>query len=361
MTGPSSTTPARGTSHSKGRSASCPAGSAVPQTHCQHPTDDGDPEGPGDLTVDVVICAYTEDRWELLQGAVASVQRQVVKPQRIILCIDHNEGLARRCLTMWPPTDQVVEPRVEVIQNRFEGRNGSARNTAIGRVTADVIAFLDDDAMADTDWLQTLLLAYHETGAVALGGAPLPRFETRRPQWFPPEFDWVFGCRYAGLPEQRSPVRRLIGTSMSVRTDALRQVGGFHSDNHDDMDLSHRIAAAFGPAAVIFEPRATVSHFVPAERVTWRYFFWRCYTVNRGKVRAFADMHEAGDMKAEVAFMRQLLAHPESAAARAGRRTLGAHAGGGRIGGRGPRRPRPRERQDQPPSRSRADIAHRRT
>jgi GT2 family glycosyltransferase len=194
-----------------------------------------------------------------------------------------------------------------VIQNRFEGRLGSARNSAVDRVTSDVIAFLDDDAIADPRWLEILLAAYRETGAVAVGGAPLPRYETERPSWFPSEFDWVFGCRYEGLPEERRPVRHLIGANMSVRAEALRQVGGFHSDNHDDMDMSHRIAATFGPSAVLFEPAALVYHFVPSERLTWRYFRRRCYSVNRGKVRAFADMAHAGNLEAELDFARQLL------------------------------------------------------
>ena len=99
----------------------------------------------------------------------------------------------------------------------------------------------------------------------------------------------MFGCHYRGLPESRQPVEHLIGASMSVRTAALRAVGGFHSDDHDDMDLSHRIAAGFGPSAVVYEPRARISHFVPAVRVSWRYFWRRCYTINRSKVRAFAD------------------------------------------------------------------------
>lgn len=259
------------------------------------------------LSVDVVICAYTRQRWELLCRAVESVQAQVVSPAKIILCIDHNDELAARCLETWPPTGQPVQPAVQVLRNRFDGRLGSARNTAVEQVSADVIAFLDDDAEADPTWLQSLLKAYRETGAVAVGGAPLPRFETQRPGWFPQEFDWVFGCHYVGLPEDRRPVRHLIGASMSVRSDALRRVGGFHSDNHDDMDMSHRIAAAFGRSSVVYEPQAKVYHFVTAERVTWRYFWRRCYYVNRGKVHVFADMGHAGNLDAELAFARQML------------------------------------------------------
>jgi len=262
---------------------------------------------PADMSVAAVICAYTEQRWELLCRAVESVQRQARTPQQIFVCVDHNDELAARCLQRWPLNGQQVQPAVQVLRNRFGGRLGSARNTAVEQVTAQIVAFLDDDAEAESTWLERLLDVYAESGAVAVGGAPQPRFETCRPDWFPVEFDWVFGCHYAGLPEVRSPIRHLIGASMSVRTDALRQVGGFQSDNHDDMDLSHRIAAAFGPTAVVYEPLARVHHFVTAERVTWSYFWRRCYSVNRGKVRAFADMGQAGNLKAELQFAGKML------------------------------------------------------
>jgi GT2 family glycosyltransferase len=257
-------------------------------------------------SADVVVCTYTDERWELLERAVASVQAQTVAPGKILICVDHNEALLARCLDRWGPDAVVTGPPVEVFANRFAGRLGSARNTAVERATAEVIAFLDDDAEADPTWLETLLQVYVETDAVAVGGAPLPNQQVPRPGWFPYEFDWVFGCHYAGLPEVRQPVRHLIGASMSVRAAALRAVGGFHSDKHDDMDLSHRIAAAHGAPAVVYEPKAVIYHYVHEERLTWDYFWRRCYTINRGKVRAFSDMGEAGNIRAELEFAARM-------------------------------------------------------
>jgi glucosyl-dolichyl phosphate glucuronosyltransferase len=262
------------------------------------------PETP---TADVVICTYTDARWDLLERAVASVQVQSVTPRQILICVDHNDALLERCLATWGPDATPEGPPVQVFANRFAGRLGSARNTAVERVTADVVAFLDDDAEADPTWLETLLQVYVEDGAVAVGGAPQPNQEVLRPGWFPPEFDWVFGCHYAGLPEVRRPVRHLIGASMSVRADALRAVGGFHSDKHDDMDLSHRIAAAHGAAAVVYEPKARIYHYVHPERLTWDYFWRRCYWINRGKVRAFSDMGDAGNIRAELEFAGRMV------------------------------------------------------
>ena len=93
---------------------------------------------PTALVADVVICAYTDRRWEQLCRAVESVQVQTVAPGQILVFIDHNDELADRCDQRWPMTGQSAVPHVKVLRNRYPGRLGSARNTAIEHVSADM-------------------------------------------------------------------------------------------------------------------------------------------------------------------------------------------------------------------------------
>ena len=259
------------------------------------------------LTVSVVICAYTEDRWPLLLRSVASVQRQGWIPVEIIVCVDHNDSLLERCRQQWALRAEDPSVPVVVLANKYQGRLGSARNSAAEVASGDIVAFLDDDAWADPDWLDRLLSPYDKQSVVAVGGAPVPEFERARPGWFPFEFDWVFGCAYAGLPEKRAPVARLIGANMSVRRLALAEIGGFHSDNHDDMDMCHRLRYQRPAEEIVYEPMAQVHHFVPAERTTWGYFWRRCFFVNRGKVEAFHQMEGSGNLSADIGFVGRAL------------------------------------------------------
>jgi cellulose synthase/poly-beta-1,6-N-acetylglucosamine synthase-like glycosyltransferase len=262
-------------------------------------------ELPNRPTASVVICAYTEDRWLLLQRAVASVEGQTSPPLEIIVCIDHNDKLLRmseECFVEERPGDAI---QVTVVANKYDGRLGSARNTAVELARGDVVAFLDDDAAASPDWLDRLVAQYDDERVAAVGGAPLPLFEAGRPRWFPHEFYWVFGCAYRGLPASRAPLAHLIGANMSARRSALREIGGFHSDNHDDMDMCHRIA--FAQYEIVYEPLATVRHWVPACRTTWHYFWRRCYFVNQSKVLAFANMEKAASLGAEMAFVARIV------------------------------------------------------
>jgi glycosyltransferase involved in cell wall biosynthesis len=260
------------------------------------------------LRADVVVCCYTLARWDLLARSVESVLAQRIAPQRLIIVVDHNQELLERCRQEWGGgrSDSPVE--IVVVANQFAGRLGSARNTGLLYARADVVAFLDDDAEASSDWLELLLAVYvTHPETVAVGGAPRPNYGAPRPSWFPPDCDWVFGCHYRSLPDRLAPVRHLIGASMSVRRGAILFVGGFHADDHDDMDLSHQIAHTYGPAAVCYEPRAEVRHYVAPERLTWSYFWRRCFYVNRSKVGAFADMGAAGNIGAELRFCLSVL------------------------------------------------------
>ena len=256
-------------------------------------------------TVSVVICAYTEDRWSQLKEAVASVDAQTSPPIEIIVCIDHNKELLRKSEEYFLKGRPPGAIPLIVLANKYNGRLGSARNTAAEFASGEVLAFLDDDAAAAADWLERLIAPYDDEEVGAVGGAPWPVFEAERPRWFPLEFDWVFGCAYRGLPSARAPLAHLIGANMSARRSALREVGGFHSDDHDDMDMCHRIA--YAQHRVLYEPLAVVHHFVPAARTTWHYFWRRCYLVNQGKVEAFANMQEASNLGAELAFVTRTL------------------------------------------------------
>jgi glycosyltransferase involved in cell wall biosynthesis len=255
------------------------------------------------LTISVVICAYTDKRWDMLTESVSSVLEQSVPAKELILCVDHNPALAERCRGEWSRAPAPSGIPITVLENKYDGRLGSARNTAVEQATGDIVAFLDDDAAAHHDWLKYLTNPYDRSDVVAVGGAPLPVFETQRPVWFPPQLDWVFGCYYQGLPTELAPVDRLIGASMSARRSALEHIGGFHSDNHDDMDMCHRLLHEFPDQLVLLEPRAIVHHNVVGERVTWNYLWRRCFFVNKGKVKAFDDMGSAASMKADVEFV----------------------------------------------------------
>ena len=258
--------------------------------------------------ISAIVCAYTLDRWSLLVRSVGSLTTQTTPPLEIIVCVDHNDELLQLALGSDALGGDASVP-VTVVANRYDGRLGSARTTAAELARGDILVFLDDDASAAPDLLERLSAPYADPSVVAVGGAPMPEYSRPRPAWFPPEFDWVFGCVYAGLPTSRAPTLRLIGAVMSVRREALRRIGYFHSDNHDDMDMCHRLAHRWPERKDLFEPAATARHYVHPERLTWSYFWRRCFVVNRGKVAAQRDLPGHDGRSADRRFVATALSN----------------------------------------------------
>jgi glycosyltransferase involved in cell wall biosynthesis len=238
------------------------------------------------VTASVVICAYTMDRWAQIRAAVASARRQTLPPREIILIVDHNPELAQLA------RDQLDEVLIAE-SDQAPGLSG-ARNCGVAHASGDVIAFIDDDAVADPDWLERLLGRYDAPGVLGVGGAIEPSWTGGRPRGFPPEFDWVVGCTYRGLPDRPAAVRNLIGANMSLRREVIERVGGFRAgigrvgrlpSGCEETDLCIRAAQRTPGSTFVFEPRARVVHAVPASRAGWRYFGSRCFAEGVSKAR----------------------------------------------------------------------------
>jgi len=262
----------------------------------------------GTADVTVITAAYSMERWPLTIAAVESVLAQSLLPRAIILPVDHNPELFRRLSEHWASRGGGASAvPISVVESRYDGHLGASATTAAELARTEFLAFLDDDAAADPDWLERLLAPFADPSVIAVGGAPLPHYAAPRPAWFPHEFDWVFGCAYAGLPTRAAPILHLIGTTMAVRRPDLLGIGGIHSNDHGDMELSHRLLERNPGTKLIYEPAARVRHHVPASRLTWRYFWRRCFFVNRSKVAAMRQMGSAAHLRAERSFAARAL------------------------------------------------------
>jgi glycosyltransferase involved in cell wall biosynthesis len=246
--------------------------------------------------ISVVICAYTEKRWNELVAAVASVQCQTLPPKDIVVVIDHNPDLLRR-------VQEHLSGVLAIENSRAKGASG-ARNCGSAVAQGTILAFLDDDAIAEPDWLENLAACYTNPDVAGTGGKIEPRWSEKCPSWFPNEFNWVIGCSYRGLPTEITPVRNVIGANMSVRKEIFALIDGFresfgnnkgastgrtgskwlhHHAGDEETEFCMRVTQQLPNSKWLYTPLAVVQHCVPPQRARWGFFLWRCYDEGLGK------------------------------------------------------------------------------
>jgi polysaccharide pyruvyl transferase WcaK-like protein len=258
-------------------------------------------------SVSVVTASFAIERWDHLREAVTSVHAQTVPVLEAIVVIDHNPELLDRA-------QRELEGVVVIPNTRGRGASGT-RNSGAAAARGDVVAFLDDDAIASVGWLEALLPHFADPRVVGVGCQQVPGWEGSRPRWFPEEFDWTVGGSYRGMPEEATPVRNVWGSGMVVSRRVFDAIGGFRDDfgkvgnrsRPEDTDLCLRAAAAQRPGMWVYEPAGITVHRVPLDRATPRFFLRRCLLEGSGKA-ALAALNGTGDStSAERRYTRSVL------------------------------------------------------
>jgi len=273
-------------------------------------------------TVSVIVCCYTEERLKDIHGAVESVLAQTLKPHDVIIAVDHNKQLYEILKSYYITAQQtqptLSTPQIKVVLN--EGARGlsETRNVGIRASRADIVTFIDDDAVAEKDWLLHLTRPFEDERVVAVGGRTIPLWlNGARPSWFPEELDWIVGCTYKGLPLNGNEIRNVPGGNTAFRKDVFENAGFFRSETGrvgtatgcgEEADLCLRISHAVPEALIIYQEHAAIRHKVAVRRTTWGYLWQRSY--NEGFYKAKVQkLHQSTQktLSTEDSYLRYLL------------------------------------------------------
>jgi glucosyl-dolichyl phosphate glucuronosyltransferase len=276
---------------------------------------------PAQVDVSVVVATYNANRRDELDACLSAIGRQTVAPLEVIVVVDHNPDLLAAARQAFPSA--------KVFENRHARGLAGARNTGIEAAGASIIAFVDDDARPEPEWLERLHACFADPSAVGVGGALIPRWTGGMPRWLPTEFYWVFGCSYTGLPKQLGPVRNPIGANMAVRKRTLEEIGGFRADGDgdqpralrsrgmvraqgnvpDDTDLAIRVKQRWPESIWLYQPEAKVLHTVTRERASLSYFVRRSFEEGAGKARLAAFVGSKDGLSSERRYLSSVLPH----------------------------------------------------
>ena len=261
------------------------------------------------MKVSVVICTYTEEMYDHFQEAVESVLEQTYDDVELVLVSDGDEQLYERI-----QADYGDHPNVVTHCNEENVGLSESRNNALEYVTGEVVAFLDDDAIADERWIEELVSVYERGDAIAVGGKMTPIWVAGKPRYLPEEFYWLVGVTHRGFAEPGEEVRNTFGSNISFRTWVFEDLGGFESQvgrrdeknlQAEEPEFGARMREAYGQG-VVYTPSATVGHKVFEFRTRKRWLLERAFWQGYSK-RAMETIASDDASAEESAFLGQLL------------------------------------------------------
>lgn len=238
------------------------------------------------MELTVIIATY--NRRELLRRALDSMlaaRRPAALDVRVLVADNNsNDGTAE----LVRDYEARFDGRLDYV---FEPKQGKsiALNTAISSIDSELIATIDDDEELDVGWFETVETNFRDPAVEYIGGPCLPRWEDAKPSWLPPDYRGVVG--WVEVDSQRARFDdnfpgMLMGGNSVIRRSTLERVGKFstHLGRTDtrmlaseDEDFYQRLRA--DGAVGYFVPDLVIHHFVPAARLTRKYFrrwcFWR--------------------------------------------------------------------------------------
>ncbi len=261
------------------------------------------------MLVSVVICSHTIDRYDDVTEAVESLKRQTYDDVEIVLVADGDEALCDQFHETYGAESDIV------IRCNAENRGLSAsRNVGVDASSGEIIAFLDDDAIAHEDWLEELVSVYQESDAIAVGGEMVAEWVDGKPSFLPEEFYWLVGVTHRGFGNPGDEVRNTFGSNISFRRAVFEELDGFDPDvgrrgarnlQADETVFCARMREVFGHG-VVYHPEAKVAHKVFAYRTRFRWLLDRAFWQGYSKWR-FRGLTDGGAETAESTFLKQLL------------------------------------------------------
>ncbi|MBX0323114.1 glycosyltransferase [Halomicroarcula sp. F13] len=267
------------------------------------------------MRVSVVLCTHTMERYDDCRAAAESVLRQSYDSVELVLVSDGDEAVYERYEADFGDRDDVLTYCNDENVGLLESRNNGAE-----LATGDVVAFVDDDAVADEQWIAKLVAAYEaDEDRLAVGGRMVPAWVAGKPAFLPEEFYWLVGVTNRGFgpdgdPDEAGEVRNTFGSNISFRRDVFLELGGFEDDiggrqgeknlQGGETELCARLQSEYG-TGVYYVPDALVAHKIFDYRTDPGWLvdraFWQGYS-KRGM-----EVFVPESTGAESDFLRDLL------------------------------------------------------
>jgi glycosyltransferase involved in cell wall biosynthesis len=242
------------------------------------------------LQISVVICSY--NRADYIIGAVESLYNQTLDKKRFEVFVVDNNSIDN--------TGDLVQEYMEQhpdlhLHYLTESRQGAsfARNTGAAFSSSPLLCFMDDDAIAEKDYLQRIIDFFDShPEAAGMGGRIIPRYIPGEPKWMSHFVSSLVGNfdyspHMTAFAEGKYPLE----SNMVVRKEDFDAVGGFNTAlpgvkgtlriGGEGKDFFLRIHAK--KREIWYDPFAIVHHVVEVKKLTPHYMYRVASGIGRGE------------------------------------------------------------------------------
>lgn len=261
------------------------------------------------MKASVIVCTYSLDMYDHFEECVESVLNQTHEDLEVILVVDGNYELFELISDAYGDV-----PAVTVHCNEENVGLSASRNEGLDYATGDIVAFIDDDAVADPRWIEELVSVYERSDAIAAGGKMVPEWIAGEPEFLPEEYYWLVGVTHKGFAAPGEEVRNTFGSNISFERRVLEELGGFDPEmglhgeanlQSEETELCIRMRARYG-RGVVYNPDAIVAHKVFEFRTRKRWLIGRAFWHGYSK-RAMSLVGDRPLQAEESAFLTELL------------------------------------------------------
>lgn len=231
--------------------------------------------------ISAVICAFSLKRFDMIADCIYSILNNTYKNYEIILVIDGNRELKQKIESKFKDIDNLL-----IIENMKNEGASISRNKGIEYAKGDIVAFIDDDAYTNSDWLEHIVNNFNDYPEIlVVGGKLIPVYEDGSNK-LPEEILWIVGGTYKGHPEHKQIVRNVFTGNMAVRRSSFKYIN-FETmyDKKKNIFLSYKLSHQLEDTlfcvrlnsiksnTILYDPDMIAYHHVPKERLGVSYIF----------------------------------------------------------------------------------------
>jgi glycosyltransferase involved in cell wall biosynthesis len=242
------------------------------------------------LQISVVICTY--NRAEFIKESMESLHVQTLAHSAFEVIVVNNNSTDNTAAICRQFIAEHPDFQIRYLEEPKQGAS-FARNTGAKKVRSPLLCFMDDDAIAEPDYLERIVNFFlQHPAAGGLGGRIIPKYIPQEPVWMSHFVSSLVGnFDYSETVCEFSANKYPLESNMIIRKIDFDAIGGFNEAlpgvvgtlriGGEGKDFFFRLKAL--GRKIYYDPNIRVQHIVETKKLTREYMYRVASGIGRGE------------------------------------------------------------------------------